>query len=125
MGIQPRSPAISKVGEGEDSPATPMGGWGCWNGRRCRFSSGGISCGTAAFQYLPSYFQPGSWVHRFMMMSMDSRVMSRCSPCMPSTPNISQSVGEPDAANPTLRRPPETVSYTHLRAHETPEHLVC
>src|SRR5678815_1791289 len=24
-----------------------------------------------------------------------------------------------------IRRPPIAVSYTHLRAHETPEHLVC
>src|SRR5678816_3431249 len=34
------------------------------------------------------------------------------------------------AARPTLfgriaRRIPKPVSYTHLRAHETPEHLVC
>src|SRR5678815_5842909 len=27
--------------------------------------------------------------------------------------------------HPTGIVPPESVSYTHLRAHETPEHLVC
>ena len=29
------------------------------------------------------------------------------------------------AVNSALEDTPETVSYTHLRAHETPEHLVC
>ena len=61
----------------------------------CRSSCGGIiGWGTAAFQYLPSCVQPGSWVHRLRMISMASRVMSRFSPLMPSTWNISQSVGE-------------------------------
>ena len=72
-----------------------------------RLSSGAISLGMAAFQYLPSNFQPGSWVHMFKMMSMASRVISRFSPPMPSTWNISQSVGDPEAAMPKFSRPPE------------------
>src|SRR5665254_5742 len=37
-------------------------------------------------------------------------------------------LAEPGATSPACRaylRCPESVSYTHLRAHETPEHLVC
>src|SRR5678816_3159304 len=37
-----------------------------------------------------------------------------------------QYCGYADFANPTHFAPPvRSVSYTHLRAHETPEHLVC
>eukprot|EP00658_Telonema_sp_P-2_P068434 TRINITY_DN57366_c0_g1_i3.p1 TRINITY_DN57366_c0_g1~~TRINITY_DN57366_c0_g1_i3.p1 ORF type:complete len:106 (+),score=16.74 TRINITY_DN57366_c0_g1_i3:201-518(+) len=48
-----------------------------------------------------------------------------------STPNISFIITASSAANPwsgevsTAIPSSNTVSYTHLRAHETPEHLVC
>ena len=41
------------------------------------------------------------------MMSIASRVISRFSPSSPSTWNISQSLGNPDAAIPKFNRPLE------------------
>jgi hypothetical protein len=41
------------------------------------------------------------------MISSASRVMSRLTPDMPSTLNIAQSLGRPDAATPKLSRPPD------------------
>src|SRR5678816_2710648 len=43
-----------------------------------------------------------------------------------SSPETWIDVPDPDDANVILpSRLPRAVSYTHLRAHETPEHLVC
>src|SRR4029079_4527324 len=41
------------------------------------------------------------------MLSAASRVMSRLTPDMPSTLNIAQSLGRPEAAMPKLSRPPD------------------
>src|SRR5678816_4747491 len=68
----------------------------------------------------------------------------RCCPTLPLSPNVSVSSvffelsGKPAFCGPLFRigridcqvlaprRPSrDAVSYTHLRAHETPEHLVC
>src|SRR5215211_5386987 len=32
IGHQPRSPAIASVSDFSETPATAIGGWGCWNG---------------------------------------------------------------------------------------------
>jgi hypothetical protein len=69
------------------------------------FRKPNIVSGLSTFQYLPSWCHGPSSVHIFRMMSSASRVMSRFWPDMPSTLNIAQSDGRPDAATPKFSRP--------------------
>ena len=61
--------------------------------------------GLLTVQNLPLWVQGASSVHIFKMISSASRVMSRFWPDMPSTLNIAQSLGRPDAATPKFSRP--------------------
>src|SRR5678815_6150024 len=54
---------------------------------------------------------------RDLRVSLTDRCNFRCFYCLPH--------GEPPIAPKEKMLSYEAVSYTHLRAHETPEHLVC
>src|SRR5690606_38571302 len=115
-GMKPRSPATFNVSELGLSPDTAIGGCGVWNGLICgpkRPSS--IGSGSRTVQNLPTYSNGSVAVHSFRMISSDSRVISRCSPFMPSTLNIGQSVGIELAATPKLKRPLEMWSSIEAR----------
>ena len=58
-------------------------------------------------QNLPLKSQGPRSVHILRMISSASRVMSRLAPDMPSTWNIAQSLGRPEAATPKFSRPPD------------------
>src|SRR5215212_2123355 len=55
IGIQPRAPAIASVSDFSETPATAMGGWGCWNGLMwtCLATVGSYE-GTVYFQVVAS-----------------------------------------------------------------------
>ncbi len=63
--------------------------------------------GLFTVQNFPVWVQGASSVHIFKMISSASRVMSRFWPDMPSTLNIAQSLGRPEAATPKFSRPSE------------------
>ena len=63
--------------------------------------------GFVTVQNLPLWVHGASSVHIFKMISSNSRVISRFWPLIPSTLNIAQSLGKPDAATPKFSRPPE------------------
>ncbi|COX69516.1 Uncharacterised protein [Mycobacterium tuberculosis] len=58
-----------------------------------------------AFQYFPRCSQGSSSVQMRSMISSASRVISRCSPFLPSTSYSAQSPGMPLAPTPSMNRP--------------------
>eukprot|EP00658_Telonema_sp_P-2_P053475 TRINITY_DN42029_c0_g1_i1.p1 TRINITY_DN42029_c0_g1~~TRINITY_DN42029_c0_g1_i1.p1 ORF type:complete len:120 (-),score=26.16 TRINITY_DN42029_c0_g1_i1:56-415(-) len=61
---------------------------------------------------------------RIMVVPLEEEESIGVQPVIP----ISHIIGVPPAVasiNAPTAEPPPAVSYTHLRAHETPEHLVC
>src|ERR1700680_3907573 len=103
--MKPCSPAILSVSELVESPATPILEYGFCNGLMCGLRKPNISSGFVTCQYLPLKSNDGSSLHSRRMISSPSLVISRFCPDMPSTPNIAQSEGRPDAATPNSNRP--------------------
>src|SRR5678816_3381315 len=58
-----------------------------------------------------------SWVHKWVLNEEDSRPIIKKA--------LELGINFFDTANVYSIGKSEAVSYTHLRAHETPEHLVC
>ena len=116
MGIQPRSPAISSVGERDDRPATPIGGCGCWSGLMCALEAGLTSVGdgrlpdTCPRRTSPA---PGSTGSMISPSPPGSSAGSRRS-CRRRRTSPSRWAG-PLAAMPKLRRPPEMWSIIATR----------
>ena len=105
--MKPRSPASFSVSEFFDKPATPIGGCGFCNGLRCGLRKPNIGSGLVTVQNLPW------WVERRLIAPQPQDDIQRLArhlpvdPDMPSTLNIAQSLGSPEAATPNIRRPSE------------------
>ena len=101
MGSHPRAPASVSVSDFSDTPATPMGGCGCWYGlmwNRRAMSSWGS--GMVKLQYLDSY-RPGlGSSHICSTRSMAACVMIRWSPVAGTYPKTSKSPGKPPDPTP-------------------------
>src|ERR1700743_2055941 len=105
--MKPRAPARFSVAEVFERPGEPIGGCGACTGLMWGLRKSNIASGLVTVQYLPVYVHGAGSLHIFRMISSASRVISRFCPLIPSTLNIAQSLGRPEAATPKLSRPPE------------------
>src|SRR5680860_869149 len=112
------------------SGITPLvGAWVAWPGAKIRMS-GELSAGPGGTQ--PAAINPTSAtsaVVRVMRLTIppkqNPRLRRNPTAALGRPPDRARSCGHDQTQHPVGRVGPGTVSYTHLRAHETDSYLVC